>query len=100
MYNKPESFPTKPGKTISSQIVKIKNNTAKVRFDDIEPGVYALSVVHDENSNGKLETSFIGILKEGVGSSNNARGRFGPPSFSDASFKLEDDVHLSITVHY
>jgi len=41
-------------------------------------GKYAVSVFHDENSNGKLDTNFLGIPREGVGASNNAKGHFGP----------------------
>lgn len=99
LHNKPDFFPTQPDKAVSSKIVKIQNKTAHVRFDDIKPGVYALSIVHDENNNGKLETNFLGIPKESVGTSNNVRGRFGPPSFKDASFKLEEDTQLFITMH-
>jgi hypothetical protein len=39
-----------------------------------------------ENSNGKLDTNFVGIPREGVGASNDAKGHFGPPKFdADAS---------------
>lgn len=100
LHNKAEFFPTKPDKAILSKIIKIQNKAANTQFDNIEPGVYALSIVHDENNNGELETNFIGIPKEGVGTSNNVRGRFGPPSFRDASFTFENDTTLSITVHY
>ena len=100
LHNKSDSFPSDPDEAVASRIVKIQNKTAKARFENVESGLYAVATVHDENSDGKLETNFIGIPKEGVGASNNARGRFGPPSFDDASFKLENDAHLLITVHY
>jgi uncharacterized protein (DUF2141 family) len=46
-----------------------------------------LAAFHDENDNGKLDTNWIGIPKEGLASSNNAKGRMGPPKWRDASFE-------------
>jgi uncharacterized protein (DUF2141 family) len=54
----------------------------------LPPGEYALSIFHDENDNGKLDTNFIGIPKEPVALSNNARPKFGPPKYKDAVFEL------------
>ena len=45
--------------------------------------------MHDENRNGKLDTNFLGIPKEGVGASNNPKSRFGPPSFEESMFVLD-----------
>jgi len=36
----------------------------------IPPGTYAIACYHDENDNGKLDTNFLGIPKEGTGASN------------------------------
>jgi uncharacterized protein (DUF2141 family) len=45
---------------------------------------------HDENGNGALERSFLGIPKEGVALSNNARGHLGPPKLKDARFEHKE----------
>ncbi len=47
-------------------------------------GTYAISVHHDNNDNGKMDRSFVGIPKEPVGLSNGHVPRFGPPKFSKA----------------
>ena len=51
-------------------------------------GEYAFSIFYDANNNGKLDTNFIGIPKEPLALSNNAIGKYGPPKYSDAVFKL------------
>lgn len=51
-------------------------------------GEYAVSVIHDIDANGKLKRSFIGIPKEPTGSSNDAKGKFGPPKYDDAKFSV------------
>ena len=54
-----------------------------------------------ENSNGKLDTSFMGIPHEGVGASNNAKGHFGPPKFDAAAFHFSGGrLHLKIAINY
>jgi uncharacterized protein (DUF2141 family) len=51
----------------------------------INPGSYALSAIHDENRNGRLDT-FLGIPREGFGFSRNPVIRFGPPRFTQVRF--------------
>jgi uncharacterized protein (DUF2141 family) len=59
------------------------------RFDDLPSGVYAVSLFHDENDNGRLDR-LAGIPTEGVGFSNNPRLLFGPPRFTQARFTVTD----------
>jgi uncharacterized protein (DUF2141 family) len=67
---------------------------------EMPPGAYALSVIHDENGNGRLDTS-LGIPREGFGFSNNPRIWFGPPSFNSARFLLAPGgTALSVTMKY
>jgi uncharacterized protein (DUF2141 family) len=63
-------------------------------------GDYAIAVIHDENSNKKLDT-FAGIPKEGFGFSNNPAILFGPPRFSAARFTLGGDAETQqVTMRY
>jgi uncharacterized protein (DUF2141 family) len=66
----------------------IKNGEATASFHDLPYGRYAVKIYHDENANGKLDTNFVGYPKESFGFSNNAMGRFGPPTFEAASFEI------------
>ncbi|HLL58314.1 MAG TPA: DUF2141 domain-containing protein [Allosphingosinicella sp.] len=59
--------------------------TARIDFSNIVPGSYALSVIHDENRNGRLDT-LLGIPREGFGFSRNPVIRFGPPRFAQVRF--------------
>jgi uncharacterized protein (DUF2141 family) len=60
-----------------------------LHFTGVVPGGYAITVLHDENSNGKVDM-FIGIPKEGVGFSNNPRLITGPPSFDQTRITVGD----------
>lgn len=62
---------------------------AQVAVRGIKPGVYALQAFHDENDNLDLDRNFLGLPQEGMGFSNDAQMRFGPPHFEDAAIKVD-----------
>ncbi len=62
---------------------------ADLRYDALPAGGYAVSAIHDENGNARLDT-FAGIPREGFGFSRNPAIRFGPPRFAAAKFQLSD----------
>lgn len=64
-------------------------NQRVIHFDGLSPGTYAAALIHDENSNAKLDT-LLGIPREGFGFSRNPALRFGPPRFSSAQFAVGD----------
>ena len=97
LWDDPEHFPTGENHVAALRAV-IKDGSAQLEFVDVAPGEYALSVFHDENDNGELDTGFMGIPKEPFGASNDARGRFGPPKFDDARFPVDDGV-VELTVN-
>ncbi len=82
-------------------VIKIRKDQARCDFEDIPPGTYAMAVVHDENMNGKLDTNFLGIPREGYGFSNDASGPLGAPPFSAASFHYDgQNVELTMSLRY
>jgi uncharacterized protein (DUF2141 family) len=101
LFSSAEAFPKKAEKAVARLTSKIAERQATCDFSGIAPGTYAVSVVHDENSNGKLDTNFVGMPREGVGASNDAKGHMGPPKFSAASFHYEGGrLDLKIHVNY
>jgi len=62
-------------------------------------GRYAIAVLHDENSNHKLDRNFVGFPKEGFGFSNNPKVHLTAPAFETAAFPVscagtEISIHL------
>ena len=103
LYDKNQSkdFPIKQEKAKCFKS-KIANKQITIQFENIDFGTYAIAIYHDENNNGKLDSNFIGIPKEGTGASNNAKGKFGPPKFEDAKFEHQknETVLTTITLSY
>ena len=77
-------------KGIKSMQSKIEAHSCSVTFKNIPKGIYAVSIYHDENNNGKMDKNFMGIPKEDYGCSNNAKGFMGPPKWEDAKFELHN----------
>lgn len=101
LYDSKDGFPSDPEKALLTLVSKIENKRAMVVFKDIHIGNYAISVLHDENGNRKVDLNWLMIPKEGIGASNNPKISLGPPSFSDAKFKLSpEELDITITVQY
>jgi uncharacterized protein (DUF2141 family) len=97
-----EGYPDDPAKAIRKAKLAIKDKKAWVLFTGLPTGKYAVSIMHDENNDQKLNKNVFGIPKEGYGFSNNVVGSFGPPSFSRASFghKATAVTQISIKMKY
>lgn len=95
LYNTETEFLIKEYKGIISNLV---NKSCTVTFKDIPAGTYAVSIFHDENDNGELDTNFFGIPTEDYGCSNDATGFMGPPKWSDAKFSLKENKRIKITL--
>ena len=77
--------------------VQIEDGQIKAVFDSLSTKHYAVMVYHDENQNGKMDTNFFGMPKEGVGVSNNSGGI---PSFKKSKFILKRDKEIQIEMKY
>ncbi|MDC7694380.1 DUF2141 domain-containing protein [Asticcacaulis sp. DXS10W] len=74
----------------------------ELHFKDLPPGDYCIMLFHDENENGTMDKNLLGIPSEGYGFSNNARGSFGPPKFSQMKFTVVAGkvANTSVTIAY
>ena len=99
LYSRGDGFPGKPPYA-AQEVVAVTATTGTCLFDGVAPGTYAVAVFHDENGNGKLDTNFLGIPREGVGVSNNKLRKLGPPTWEDSKFDLAGSLTLDVLLHY
>jgi len=101
LYSSADGFPKKRDKALARAKSPISSGHAACEFREPTAGTYAVSVFHDENFNGKLDTNVLGIPREGVGTSNKPKGHFGPPKFDEAAFRFPGGrLVLKITINY
>src|SRR5688572_2524083 len=68
---------------------------------DLPVGDYAVVVLHDENSNKKLDTNFVGVPKEGYGVSNNPKPALRAATFAEARFRLPPEgKRATVSIQY
>lgn len=101
LYNKNGSIPDEHFKKYCRLAkAKITSGSARITFQDLPEGRYAVNIVHDENSNGKLDKGLF-LPKEGIGFSNYASiGLANRPSFEKASFVLNADSSIAVKIIY
>ena len=88
-------FPDCKGDPWAIRLTVPASEAGELNFRLSTQGDYALSVIHDENGNGKLDT-FAKIPREGFGFSRNPPIRFGPPKFGEVSFALSPGGNLQV----
>ncbi|KXI30453.1 DUF2141 domain-containing protein [Paraglaciecola hydrolytica] len=103
VYNKQDHWLSdKPTEIFAQKIIslegQITNKTLQFTLE-LPEGEYALYLFQDKDNNGELKSNWIGIPKEPVGTSNNAKGTMGPPKYKDASFQVAaEDIVQNITL--
>jgi uncharacterized protein (DUF2141 family) len=100
IFDSHENFLKKP---LDGRMEKASGDSITVVFENLKPGKYAVSVLHDANKNKDLDKNKLGIPKEGFGFSNNVIGAMGPPSFERAQIDLapnQKDLDIDIKMKY
>jgi len=64
----------------------------------LEPGVWGLSLLDDENTSGLMEYNFLGIPKEGFGFSDYYHSGLTKPKFKDFKFSVEKGQKKQILI--
>tara|TARA_R110002124_G_scaffold286776_2_gene468667 strand:+ start:9218 stop:9673 length:456 start_codon:yes stop_codon:yes gene_type:complete len=89
VFDSKEKYTKEP---IHAVVIPVDSTTVIWEQESLPFGEYAIAVYHDKNKNGKIDTNILGIPKEDYGFSNDARGRFGPASWGDSKFKVDEKI--------
>jgi uncharacterized protein (DUF2141 family) len=101
LYQSKDGYPSDPKKAFKKIKAEIREGICEITLVDLPRGEYAISLMHDENENEKMDTGFLGIPKEGYGASNDAKAVLGPPKYADARFLLDKpEVRMEIKAKY
>lgn len=87
LYKNKKGFPDEPQHALARVKVRPDGKKITCRFPNAKAGRYAVALWHDVDADQEFDTNLLGIPSEPVGTSNNAKGSFGPPSFKDAAFE-------------
>jgi uncharacterized protein (DUF2141 family) len=82
IFNSEAEFPD--GNLAASGLTPGDSNTVIYNIDNLSPGTYAVAIYQDNNENGQLDKSGLGIPKEPYGFSGSWKR--GAADFDEASF--------------
>lgn len=92
-------FPDCGAAAMRTASAPVEHGHARFHFADLPAGSFAISVFHDENGNGRMD-SFAGIPREGYGFSRNPPFRPRAPRFDEAEIMLSGDSRVIINLRY
>jgi len=99
LFTSQKGFPSESkGNAVAVQKVVSTKPEVVCRFNDLKMGTYAVSVLHDENNNDKMDTNFFGIPKEGYGASLNHYHATSAPKFLESKFNLKETEKKEIVI--
>ncbi len=75
--------------------IKMTEAPMLISLGDLPAGHYAVKLFQDENDNGYIDKSVIGIPTEPYGFSNNG-GAYGQPSFDEAKVLVDKATEIEI----
>ncbi len=86
LCNKEKAWMKEEGSIIRF-IVRADSLTAEGLTFHLQPGEYAISIIHDLDGNQKLDENILGVPVEPFGFSNNPLITTGPPDYEDCTFE-------------
>lgn len=96
-----KGFPNDANSAVQAKIVEITDIPLLVKFENLQPGNYAIALMHDENGDGKLNCNLLGIPTEGFGFSQNPPIRIGSPKFNETKFFVSgENTKVNIKMVY
>ena len=100
LWSQADGFPIDYAKAAQRVSSPISGNQSTCTFSNVSAGKYAISVLHDENDDKKMETNAVGAPEEGFGFSNEAKPENQrTPSFDAAAFDYDGsnkDIQLMV----
>ena len=78
---------------------KMKGNTLDYDITGIPSGTYGIAILDDENSNAKMDYSFM-VPTEGFGFSNYYHTAWSKPKFDSFKFVVDGDMNITIKARY
>ena len=101
LFSGPRGFPDDPGAAIVNRHKAIVDGYCRIEIDNLPYGDYAVSLLHDENLDSRMNSNMLGIPKEGFGFSGNPKTKLGPPEYDDVRFLfLVQEKKISVSLQY
>jgi uncharacterized protein (DUF2141 family) len=94
-----KGFPDRVAQARTQAIVPAQAGEVTMVIKNVPEGKVALTILHDEDGDGRLKRNLIGIPVEGVGMTGKPLGNRSP-RFEEAIVEIQGDQQREITLKY
>lgn len=94
-----KGFPDRVAQARTQAIVPAQAGEVTMVIKNVPEGKVALTILHDEDGDGRLKRNLIGIPVEGVGMTGKPLGNRAP-KFEEAIVEIQGDQQREITLKY
>lgn len=98
LFSSADGFPADRARADYQVQAEARKGVTEIVIRNVKPGKYAFSVIHDSNSNSKLDRNFVGIPVEGAGTSNGSSK--GKPVFHKALIEVSAGAKVPVEMGY
>ncbi|VXD18101.1 conserved exported hypothetical protein [Planktothrix serta PCC 8927] len=96
-----KGFPSNGDDAVQKRCSSITEVPIVMTFENLQPGSYAIAVLHDANSDKTANRNALGIPTEGFGFSKNPAIFTGPPKFNEAAVVVAGvNTNINIKLQY
>jgi uncharacterized protein (DUF2141 family) len=99
VFSSSRGFPNQDKAAVQSRCMTIQETPLRVTFRNLQPGNYAVAVLHDANADNKANRNILGIPTEGFGFSRNPAIQARAPKFGESVFLVagtNTDVQIQL----
>lgn len=96
VFNSTKGWPEDRFAALKDIVVPAHPGTVTVLVPGLQPGDYAVAIVHDVNRNHKVDKNIFGKPKEQWGMSNNPHATIHAPSFDTARIHVQKDLEIRV----
>lgn len=98
LWRDKDGFPScEKSKTAMRRTIRVSGPSMEISFPGVAPGQYAVTVLHDEDGNGRMKHNLIGMPAEGVGVSNNPGGM---PGYGKSLVTVGGASAITVRIRY
>jgi|688.fasta_scaffold940524_2 uncharacterized protein (DUF2141 family) len=99
VFSNQNGFPSEVAKALAQARIDAVTGNATISLKNVPAGKIAITILHDENNNGKMDKNIVGIPKEGVAMTGKPLGNR-PPKFDEAVIECTANKTLTLTLKY
>lgn len=101
LFNRDSGFPTRSDAALRTECIAVRQVPQTIQLKDLQPGRYAIAVLHDLNGDREANRNVLGMPTEGFGFSRNPKIGFKAPRFEEAAIAVKGkQTQIQIRLNY